>query len=132
MPRHTVANVLAEKSFDSGVNMQSLARSVAAYLLETGRTGELSSLLRDVQQIRAENGIIEVTAISASGLSEASRRDIEAKIKQLMPKAQTVIISEQRDPKIVAGVRLELPHQQLDLSVRGTLNRFKQLTATGV
>lgn len=122
-PRHQIARVVADSGFS--------ARPLAAYLLDTGRTGELNSLLRDIQQERIERGTVEVVAVSAFELSEAARRDITERIRQLYPEAERIIVSERRDPGIVAGVRLELPHQQLDLSVRGKLDRFKQLTMAG-
>lgn len=125
-PRRKIASLLAERSLKSGADAGKLSREIAAYLLQTGRTGELSSLLRDVQQIRAEHGIVEVMAATAHELSAAARKDIEAYIRQLYPDAQQIIISEVRDADVIGGVRLELANQQLDLSVRGKLNRFKQ------
>lgn len=127
-PRRKVAALLAERSLASGANAEELSRLVAAYLLRNGRTGELGSLMRDVQQLRAERGVVEVTAVTAHELSAAAKADIEARIKQLYPDAKQIVISEVLDPEVVGGVRLELPHQQLDLSVRAKLNRFKQRT----
>lgn len=127
-PRHQIAAYLAERSLASGASADKLSREVAAYLLETNRTGELSSLMRDVQELRAERGIVEVLASSAHELSAGAKSDIEANVKRLYPDAKRIIISEVRDTNVVGGVRLELANQQLDLSVRGKLNRFKQLT----
>lgn len=127
-PRRQIAAYLAERSLSSSVDAGKLSREVAAYLLETNRTGELSSLLRDVQQIRAERGIVEVIARTAHELSAAGRKDIEAYVREMYPDAKQIIASEVRDEDVVGGVRLEFANQQLDLSVRGKLNRFKQLT----
>lgn len=128
-PRRKIAALLAERSLASNANAQDLSRTVAAYLLQSGRTGELGSLLRDVQQLRAERGVVEVTAVTAHELADGAKADVEAHVKQLYPDAKQIIISEVLDSKVVGGVRLELPHQQLDLSIRGKLNRFKQRTA---
>jgi F0F1-type ATP synthase delta subunit len=130
-PRHTIAALLAQRSLAPGLNTKQFSRSIAAYLLETGRTGELSSLMRDVMEYRAEHGIVEVVAVSAHELSTQVQTDIRTQVKRLQPDAKHIIISEVIDPNVIGGVRLELPHQQLDLSVRGKLNRFKQLTAVG-
>lgn len=126
-PRTTIARVVARKLGQAPT--AELGKEVAAYLLEDNRAGELESLLRDIQQQRAENGVVEVTAVSAYPIESAVRRDIEAQIRQLYPAAKTIIIDEQLDPGVVGGVRLELANQQLDLSVRAKLNVFKQLTA---
>lgn len=130
-PRHTIAALLGKRSLTVGLNTKQFSRSIAAYLLENGRTGELDSLLRDVMEYRAEHGVVEVVAVSARGLSPQVQTDIRAQVKRLHPDAKDIIISEVHDPSIIGGVRLELPNQQLDLSVRGKLNRFKQLTAVG-
>jgi len=127
-PRRKIARLLADRSLASNVDATKLSREVAAYLLQTGRTGELGSLLRDVQALRAERGVVEVMVASAHDLSAAAKKDIEAYIKDLYPDANQIIISEVHDASVIGGVRLELANRQLDLSVRGKLNRFKQLT----
>lgn len=129
LPRTQLAAVLAARF--GRLPTAKLAEEIAAYLLETGRTSELDSLLRDIMQLRAERGVVEVEAGSAHALSGQDIADIEAKVRQLYPTAATVIVSQRRDPDIIGGVRLELPNQQLDLSVRGQLNKFKQLVNAG-
>lgn len=127
VPRTTVAAIIAEKLGHTPAGK--LSEEVAAYLLSENRVGELGSLLRDIQQQRADSGVVEVAAVSARPLDDKARRDIEAQVKALYPVAKDVIIDEQLDPEVVGGVRLELANEQLDLSIRSKLNRFKQLTA---
>lgn len=130
-PRHKIADFLTERSLEADTDSQELAKEVAAYLIETGRTSELTSLSRDVIEKRAEKGIVEVTAVSAHPLSPELQNDIEARIKIAYPEAKTVIINQETDPDAIGGIRLELANQQLDLTVRSKLNRFKQLTTSG-
>ena len=130
LPRHQLAAVLAEKSLGR-LSEKKLSEEIAAYLLSEGRTGELDSLLRDIMQYRADRGIVEVVAVSARPLSVKVRRDIEGQVRELYPAAKTIIISEELDPEVIGGVKIELANQQLDLSIRSKLNRFKQLTAVG-
>ena len=127
-PRHQVAAALAKRSLGS-VNEPKFAKEIAAYLLTERRTSELNSLLRDVMQYRADKGIVEVTAHSAHPLTAGVRADIDKQIRTLYTTAKTVIIIERHDPSVVGGIRLELANQQLDLTVRAKLNRFKQLTS---
>jgi F0F1-type ATP synthase delta subunit len=131
--RLKIAAVLADK-VDAGVGERQLSREIAAYLLNVRRTSELDSLLRDVMQIRADRGIVEVVAATAHPLTPTVIADIEKNIRTHFPTAKKVIVSEIHDDEVVGGVRLELANQQLDLSVRAKLNRFKQLTTnkTGV
>ena len=127
IPRHEIAKVLAERTLGR-VNAAALSNEVAAYLLAEGRTAELEPLLRDVMQYRAEHGIVEVIAVSTHPLSAGVHSDITVQVKKVFPGAKQIIVSEELQPELVGGVRLEFPNQQLDLSVRAKLSRFKQLT----
>lgn len=129
-PRVRIAGVVADHTLAAG-NSKDYAREVAAYLLNEGRVGELDSLLRDVQADWARKGYVEVLARSAHSLSEAVQADIIQRVKPLFAAAQAVAVSEVIDPSVVGGVRLQLADRQLDLSVAGKLNTFKQLTGVG-
>lgn len=128
-PRTTVARIITDKLGKQPAKQ--LSREVAAYLLEDNRVGELDSLLRDVQQQRADAGMVEAIAVSAHPLTDKVRSDIKAQVKVAMPSAKSIIISERLDPDVVGGVKIELANQQLDLSIRSKLNKFKQLIAVG-
>ncbi len=130
LPRHQLAGILAQKSLGR-VSAKKFGDEVAAYLLDEGRTGELDSLLRDIMQYRADHGIVEAIATSSHPLTGGARKDIEREVRSLYPGAKQVIISESIDPSIVGGVKIELANQQLDLSVRAKLNKFKQLANVG-
>jgi F0F1-type ATP synthase delta subunit len=130
-PRHIVADLVATRTLAANPRLPSLSRSIAAYLLESGRTGELESLLRDVIQIRAEHGVVEVVAVSVHKLTAAVEADIKRQVRKHYPAAKKIVITEQLDAEVVAGVRLEFPGEQLDLSVRAQLNHFKQLMSEG-
>lgn len=130
LPRHQIATALANRSLGS-FDSKEFSEEIAAYLLSERRTGELDSLLRDIMQYRADNGIVEVIAVSAFALSDKARADITAQVKKLYPEATQIIVTERRDESVVAGVKLEFANQQLDLSIRNKLNRLKQLTAAG-
>ncbi|HVV67180.1 MAG TPA: F0F1 ATP synthase subunit delta [Candidatus Saccharimonadales bacterium] len=125
-PRTRLAKFVAERTLKQGVS-RSFSEEVAAYLLSEGRTGELDSLLRDIQADWAGKGHVEVVATSARPLSSAVKADITKKVKALYPQAEKIVINEVHDPEIIGGVRLALPNQQLDLGIRTKLNKFKQL-----
>lgn len=128
IPRHTLAATLAERSLGS-IDSARFAEEIAAYLLSQHRTSELQSLLRDMMQYRADHGIVEVIAATAHPLTPDVVTDIEAQVRGMYPDAQRIIVTPEHDANMVGGVSLQLANQQLDLSVRAKLNRFKQLTA---
>lgn len=129
--RTRIAQVVADRTLKSGISRR-LSRDVAAYLLSEGRTGELESIVRDVQADWADAGIVEVVASSAYPLTAAVKADIRRKVAKLYPGAKRIVVTERHDPEVIGGVRLDFADRQLDLSVEAKLNRFKQLTtATG-
>lgn len=127
LPLHRVAAGIAQRTLDTKVSQRKLAREIAAYLLSTGRTGELGSLARELVRLRAAAGTVEVAAVSAHKLSPAALAEVKKRARALYPSAKHLSISEVIDPAVIGGVRLELVDQQLDLTVRTRLNRFKQL-----
>lgn len=130
--RQTLARVIAGKLDDGSLTEDKLSQEVAAYILSEKRAAGLESLLRDISQYRIDHeGVVEVEAMCAHPLTPEVKADIEAAIKQAYPGAKQIIISERIDESLIGGVRLELPNEQLDLSIRAKLNQFKQLTIKG-
>lgn len=127
-----VSRTILARTLSSKLGEAKLAKETAAYLISERRTHELESLLRDLEQYQAdEKGIVEVVSRSAHPLTAGERSEVQKTIKSVYPAAKKVIITENIDPDVLGGVRLELANQQLDMSVRSKLNRFKQLTAVG-
>lgn len=128
--RTRIASTIAQQTLKNGLSKK-YATEIASFLLAERRTGELDSLLRDIQADWAKAGHVEVMASSAHSLSAAVKGDITKRVRQYYPNAQKITITELHDPDILGGVRISLPDQQLDLSVEAKLNTFKQLTTTG-
>lgn len=106
-----------------------LAKKIAAYLVENGKTSELNSLSRDIMQVRkSRNHIVELTAISSHKLSEDQIEEIKKTVLKISPNAKKIIINKRVDRSVVGGVRLEFANHLLDLSVSAKLNKLKQLT----
>lgn len=126
--RTRLATVIDQRSSSTG-DVKRLSLEIAAYLLSEGRTGELDSIMRDIMQLRADHGVVEVIAVDAFPLNDQSRQSIEALMWRYFPDAKQIIISEMHDQSVLGGTKLILANQQLDTSIRSKLNRFKQLTA---
>ncbi|MGH9857095.1 MAG: F0F1 ATP synthase subunit delta [Acidobacteriota bacterium] len=128
--RHHLAEVIGKRTLKIKDRKQ-LVREIAAYLLLEHHTAELGSLVRDVMQYRAEHGIVEAVAVSAHGLSDRMAKDVEKILKEAYPSAKEVIVRERQDENVVGGIRIELANDQLDLTVRSKLSKFKRLTSVG-
>lgn len=124
--RQDLASVLGERTLHIK-DVRTLAAAIAAYLLEERRTGDLESLIRDIMQYRMERGHVEVNVVSAHPLSDLVLKDVKHILHQQYPHAKELNIDSQLDPTVVGGVRLELPNEQLDLTVRSKIDTFKRL-----
>ncbi len=86
LSRSRLAQVLAERYTRPGADVARLNQEVAAYLLAEKRSGELDSLLRDMEQYRADHdGVVEAKAVSAFPISDATRAEIKAKTSVGIP-----------------------------------------------
>ena len=118
------------KAMSSPSKSSKLAQSVAAYLIDTGKTSEINSLERDIMQLRADkDNAVELTAISAHPIEDKQLKEIERMVRQLNPDCKEVIINQTQDETVIGGVRLELANQLLDLSAAAKLNKLRQLTS---
>jgi F0F1-type ATP synthase delta subunit len=129
-PRHLLVEAIAARTLKES-DTHKLAHEIAAYLLVEDRVDELDSIMRDVIEYRAEHGYVEATAVTTHALTTDVKRDIMAVMEQEYPAAKSIIISERLDGDVVGGVRVDLPHEQLDLTLRSKLARFRRLTMAG-
>jgi F0F1-type ATP synthase delta subunit len=126
--RVKVAGLIADRTLKSGEDKQ-FAAKVAAFLLDNRQTGDLDSILRDVQQAWADKGYVEVLAASAHEITDEIIKRIEGEVKKVYPSAKKIIVTPVYDSEIIGGVRLNFASQQLDLTIKSKLNKFRYLSA---
>lgn len=110
---------------DSTKDPAKLAKAIALFLSEERRTKDLEGLMRDIESLRAEAGVVEATVTSAFPLTQALKRDIRSLITK-QHKAKEVILVEVVDPTVLGGVKIETGEHQLDVTVQQKLNRLKR------
>ncbi len=128
--RHQLAETIGRKTMGV-VDMKTLAMEVAAYLIAEQQVAEFDSLIRDIMQYRADNGVVEVTAVSAHQLDDQNTTDISELLKASYPDASTIRINQAIDPEVLGGVRINFPNEALDMTTQSKLNKFKRLTGAG-
>lgn len=128
--RLQLAGIIAQRTLERKFSKRDVM-SLAAYLLEEKRTGEVDSLLRDVQAVWAERGFVEVVAASAHDLTLQIVRDIETEVRTVYPEAKRIVVAPKLEPEVVGGVRLEFADHQLDLSIAAKLQQFKTRAVHG-
>ncbi len=106
-----------------------LAQAIASFLVEQRMTKDLDSLMRDVQKLRADRGLVEATATTAHPLGNSLRSEITELIRKHNNQAKAVIINEVTDTDVVGGIRIETDEQLLDTTVRTKLDKLKSAIA---
>ncbi|HLC91801.1 MAG TPA: F0F1 ATP synthase subunit delta [Candidatus Saccharimonadales bacterium] len=125
-----LVEVIGAKSLETS-DLHQLAREIAAYLMETSQTADMESLIRDIMAYRAKHGVVEATTTSAHTLSIEDIDDIKQILHAEYPQARSLFVNQAKDPDVIGGVRLDMPGEQLDLTVRAKVNTFKRLTTSG-
>ncbi len=115
-------------SVEDNMNSKKLAKNVAEYLLDSRKASELESVLRDVVNLRAANGFVEVDAYSTHKLSDSAIKDIKTTVKNHYDNTKTVVVNNLIDEDLVGGVKLYIGSDRLDLSIKNKLNKFRELT----
>ena len=126
--RPEIAAVIAERTLHVQ-DLHSLQHAVAGFLLEQNRVDELDSIMRDVMAYRTAHGHVEVTVVSAYPITADVRAQVLGAVQQEFPGAQSYTINEKIDETVVGGLRIEFDGEELDLTVKAKLNKFKRLTA---
>ena len=102
---------------------------LAAYLVTTRRTKELSLIIRDIQFYLSEAGSVSGSITSATELTLETKKAIETYIKQ-QTGATTVALDSLIDPSVIGGVKVNIPDYELDATVSRSLTvlrtRFKK------
>ena len=77
------------------------------------------------KQYNRDNGILEMTAVTAAPLSDELYRKLESKLSALTGK--TIDLTCRVDPGILGGVRLDWDGKQLDGTVRRRLDDIRDI-----
>ena len=128
VPRHILAQAIAEKTLHVS-DSKLLAQEIAAYLLEERRVSELESILRDIMQYRMDRGVLEAEVVTAHPAQEHVLDDVKQLLQTAYPNTKEVHVDTRLDPAVIGGLRINLPNDQLDLTVADKLATFKRLTS---
>ena len=122
-------NQIAEYAVEqliAGVSSQKVAQKVASYLLDSRQSRELSSVLRAIEATLNKRGSSQVVITSAHEVSETVKQELATLLG-----AKSPVFHEDIDPKVIGGVKARFSESEIDLTVRGRLNRFKVKIAKG-
>lgn len=95
-------------------------REVAAFLIESRRTRELDLIVRDIEAALMDKGVVIADVTSAFALTDELKKHIATLVggKQL-------ILREEVDPSVLGGLRITIPGQQLDATLKRKIDALK-------
>lgn len=108
----------------AGNPLGDVAMQLAAHLIQTRRTSELSVLIRDIKYYLGEHGHVAGTITAAHELGASTLKAIESFAKQKTG-ANTVSLDVTVDEALIGGVKLELPGYELDTTIARQLTILK-------
>jgi F0F1-type ATP synthase delta subunit len=121
--------VLAE--IENGTHTDTVASSLAAYLIEEKKVGDLGAITREIERLLLKDrNKLYVHVTTAHAIDES----VMATVRQTFTNtsnAKEVIIEHTINPDVIGGVRCETAEQRLDLTVRRQLQRLKSVRRTG-
>ena len=123
LSRRALATYVADALMD-GTGRARVVKQLAAYLIDTRRTKELDLIVRDVNTILADNGIVNATLTSAFELEAATTAAIERLIVA-HTKASKLSLNKVIEPSVLGGLKISLPDSELDQTVLHQLTILK-------
>lgn len=113
-------------------NPKKVTKEIAAFVLENKLGSSLNSILRDMLNLRLDQGIVELNVESAFPLDKANQSSLEKLVKVLFKDKHKVIFYKKINPDLIGGLRITIAaSKNLDLSVRSKINQFKYLSNQG-
>ena len=119
LSRRKLATFTTEKLL-AGASKKAIFRELAAYLVDTGRTRELELIIRDIEDMLANRGVVVADIVSARPLTHSMKAEIGTLIN-----ARSVQLREKVDESVLGGVRIDLPGRRFDGTIRHKLNALK-------
>ena len=123
LSRRAIAIYIAEQ-LTSKADSKKVVLQLAAYLVDTRRTKELSLIVRDIQFYLSEAGSVSGVITTATTLSAETKKAIEKYIKE-QTGAKTVALDSLIDPTVIGGVKVSIPGRELDATVSRSLTVLK-------
>lgn len=105
-----------------------ITKNLLVTMAGNARLAELPKVANTFTQLmKAKRGEVDAKIISATALSKAELKEVEAAMKSQIPKGKTVVIEAVTDPSIVGGLQVQIGDQFLDLSVKNRIDEIARM-----
>ena len=123
LSRRKITGYIAQQ-LAAGADVEQLVRQLAAFLIDSRRTNEVSLVVRDIEYELTKQGIVLARVTSAFNLTEATRLAV-TKLIEDKTGAQQVQLHQFIDPGVLGGVKIDLPGSQLDATIARKLTLLR-------
>jgi F-type H+-transporting ATPase subunit delta len=123
LSRRKITSYIA-KQIVAGVPVAELATALAGFLIENKRTNETDLVVRDIEYELSSRGIVLAEITTAFKLSQETSKTIEAYITS-QTNADSVRLTHVIDPRVLGGLRIDLPGRQLDSTIARRLSLLR-------
>ena len=110
----------AVNQIESGASVAEISKLLAGYLVDTRQTRESSKVLRAIEAELNRRGTTQVEVVSAHQISDETKKQLAVLLG-----AKNPVFSEHIDLSVIGGVKAKAGEKQVDLTVRGRLNKFQ-------
>lgn len=125
LSRRDLAEYVAGKLMTGDVRQRNkVLQQLAAYLIHTRRTREVDLIVRDVQYVLSERGIVSGKLLSAFELGVETKAAI-AKLVKSHTDASKVVLDTEVDTTLLGGIKISLPGRELDQTIAHQLTILK-------
>jgi F-type H+-transporting ATPase subunit delta len=104
----------------AGAKQKAVMQEVAAFLVETRRIRELDLIVRDIEGELANNGIVVADVLSAYPLADELKKEVGKLVG-----AKDLQLRETVDPSVLGGMRIAVPGQRFDGTLRHRIAALK-------
>lgn len=108
----------------AGHESKKLIQELAGFLIDSRRTKELELVVRDIEYELRSRGTVLAWVTSARDLTTATKAEVTKLIKD-RTNAKHVELQQIVDPTVLGGVKIDIPGQQLDLTIARRLSRLR-------
>jgi F-type H+-transporting ATPase subunit delta len=106
----------------SSATAENAVKQAAAYLIEAKQKRSAGLLVRDIEELLAENGTVVADITSARPLGKEDK----ALVAKLLD-AKELHTRETIDPSVLGGVRIEMAGKQLDATLKHRIDLLKEI-----
>lgn len=119
LSRRKIADYIASELMSG--SGETAIKQAAAYMIETKQKHAIDLLVRDVEELLADNGTVIADLTSARTLSKDEKEAV-AKILG----AKQLHVREKIDPSVLGGVRIEAAGRRLDATLKHKIDSLKK------